>query len=316
MRRILFCVLFTIMTSAPRMSAQSQNSRLAYLEELSRHNQLPQLTVAANSLLADPMATPTEQGMALVYIGHVYQRGGDFHQATAYYEKALPIVNRDNLHPTEYAVVLGALATIYGETGQLDTAKHLLLQAVHIFEKENDHAKSAVMWNDLATIAAEEHSSREAHKYIEHLTAESQLANNIPDDQHAFFTMTKARIAEMDGDARTAIAEYQHALAVWKQSHSDQELETASLYVLLGGAYLKAGDIASARQLTTQGLHLLEAISGRETPRYLDAELAYAKVLDASGSHDEASKLRSEAQAALNANKQPARGEISVFALR
>ena len=314
MRRILCCVLFAIMTSAPHISAQ-QDPKVAYLEALSRHNQLPQLIVAANSLLADPMATPTEQGMALAYIGHAYQRRGDFHLATEYYEKALPIVNRDN-HPIEYAIVLTALATIYAETGQFDTAKHVLLEAVRIFEKEKDHTKSTMVWNDLATIAAEEHSSHEAHKCIDHLNAESQLANNITDDEQAIFTMTKARVAEMDGDARTAIAEYQHALTVWKQSHTDQELETASLYVLLGSAYLKAGDIDSARQLTTQGLHLLEAISGRQTTRYLDAELAYAKVLDASGSHDEASKLRNQAQAALNANKQPTRGEISVFALR
>lgn len=62
------------------------------------------------------------------------------------------------------------------------------------------------------------------------------------------------------------------------------------LYVLLGGVYLKAGDIASARQMTSQGMNLLEATYGRQNPRYLAAELTYSKVLDASGSHDEASK--------------------------
>jgi tetratricopeptide (TPR) repeat protein len=309
-------VLIGIMTSASLASAQDQKTGLTYLSELSRHNQLPELIQAANALLADPKLTPPEQGIALTYIGHAYQRTGDFHQATTYYEKALAIVNRDNLHPIEYATVLATLGTIYAETDQLDIAKRILHRATDMFEKQNDHLKSSMMWNNLATIASDEHSSREAHKCMARAIAESQLANNITIDEHAALTMTEARIAELDGDPRTAISDYQHALALWKESHNDQQPETAWLYVLLGGAYLSAGDLPTARQMTSQGLHLLEEGSGRQSPRYLNAELAYAKVLDASGDHNEASKYRKEAQTSMDATTRRAQSEISVSALR
>ena len=259
MRRILFCVLFGIMTSAPLTSAQDQNSGLDYLEQLSQHNQLPQLIQAANSLLANQKLAPAERGMALTYLGHAYQKGGDFHTATEDYEKALAILERDGLHPAEYATTLAALATLYADMGQTDTAKHVLLRSVHLFEKDGDHAQIAMIWNDLATIAADKHSSREAHRCMALAIAETQRATAVNPDETSILLTTQAWIAQIDGDPRTAIADYQHALDLWKQSHGDQHPDTGWLYVLLGGAYLEAHDIASAREITSRGLNLLEA---------------------------------------------------------
>ena len=317
MRRILFCVLFGILASPPLAGAQDQNGGLDYLSQLSGHNQLPQLIQAANSLLANQKLTPVEQGIALTYLGHAYQRGGDFQTATRYYEKALAILERDGLHPSEYAITLGALATLYAEMDQMDTAKHVLLRSVHLFEKDSgQHGQIAIIWSDLATIAADRHSSREAHKCMALAIAEMKRATNVDPDETAVLLTTQARIAEIDGDVRTAIADYQRALDLWKQTHGDQHPDTGWLYVLLGDAYLEAHDIASARETTSRGLNVLEASSGRQNPRYLAAELAYSNVLEASGSHNEASRLRKEAQSLLNADHKRTQGEISVFALR
>lgn len=317
MRRILLCVLFGIMTSAPPTSAQDKTSELARLSELSRRNLLPELIQAANSLLTNEKLTAVEQSTALTYLGHAYQQGADSHTAIGYYEKALATLDRDGPHPVEYATTLAAMATLYAEIGQADTAKQMLLRSVHLLEKNgNHHAEAAWIWNDLATIAANEHSRREAHKSMAHALAEAQLDPNISSDETASFLTTQAKIAEIDGDSRTAVADYQHALALWKQTHEDQHPETAWLYVLLGCAYLQTGDLASARQMTSVGLKLLEASSDHQTPRYLDAELAYSKVLDASGSHDEASRLRKEAQTGMTAVGKRSQGEISISALR
>ena len=88
--------------------------------------------------------------------------------------------------------------------------------------------------------------------------------------------------------------------------------------MLLGNAYLQAGDLADARETTHRGLSFMEASSGHQSPRYFAAELAYAKVLEASGANDEASRLRKEAQAGLNTSpgRQSAQTEISISALR
>jgi tetratricopeptide (TPR) repeat protein len=262
--------------------------------------------------------TPADQGLVLVYRGYAWQQLGQFTNATASYEKALTVINRDGQHASDYAATLSSLAGVYSLIGQNDTAKHLLLRSIHLFEANNDHAGAAMIWNDLATIAAEQHSRGEARKDMARSIAESKLASNITTSELAALATTEGRIAELEGDPHTAISDYQRALDLWKQSHVDQLPKTAWLYVLLGGVYLQAGDLANARDSTTRGLSMLEASSGRQTPRYFAAELAYSKVLDASGAHDQASALRKEAQAALNTStdQKRAQSEISIAALR
>lgn len=318
MRRILTC-MFLIILAALLIKAQDQASNLTPLSELSRRGQLTQLIQTANALLANPRLTPTEKGRVLTYLGHAYQRRGDFTKAAACYEQALAIFDRDARDPSEYATALGSLATLYAETGQMATAKHVLLRSMHIFEKDGDHhAEIAMIWNDLATIAADRRARSEAHKFMARALAEAQLAAHVSSDETAALITTQGRIAELDGDPRAAVSDYQRSLALWKQSHEEQHPETAWLYVLLGGAYLQAGDIANASETTTSGLHLLEASAGPQSPRFFAAELAYAKVLDASGATEEAAKLRKEAEAALHADsgRQSAQQEISTSALR
>jgi len=318
MRRLVFCVLLGSIVPAPLSHAEDASVALASLADMSQRGQLPELIQAANSLLATDKLTPSDQGLALIYLGFAYQQRGEFTKATANYEKALAVVNRDGQHPSEYAATLGTLATVYAQIGQTDTAKHVLLRSIHLFEEQNDHAGAAMIWNDLATLAAEQHSRGDAHKYMEHSIAESHLASNIQPGELAVFSTTEGRIAELDGDPRTAVSDYQHALDLWQQTHQDQQQRTAWLYVLLGGAYLQAGDIAHARETTTHGMAMLEATSGCKTVRYLLAEITYAKVLDASGAHEEASSLRKEAQTNLNTgtDRQRAESSISVSALR
>lgn len=315
MRRILFCVLIGI---APLLIAQTPNSVIDSLVDLSRRGQFTQLIEAANTLLTNDKLPTAAQGMALLYLGFAYQQRGEFNKATTNYEKSLAVINRDGQHPSEYATTLGALATLYAEIGQIDTAKHVMLRSLHLFEDEGDHAGAAMIWNDLATVAADQHSLHDAHKNLARAIAESQLAKDLTQGQLAALTTTEGRIAELDKDPRTAISDYQRALDLWKLTHNDQQQKMAWLYVLLGGAYLQAGDIPNAREAITHGLAMLEASSGRDTPRYLAAELTYSKVLDASGAHDEASRLRKDAQANLkiDADRQRTQSEISVNALR
>src|SRR5215469_1296489 len=316
MRRILLCALLAIMTSAPLLAADDPNSTLAALGDLSRRGQLPEVIQAANSLLASNKLAPGDQGMVLIYLAYAYQQHGDFSQATANYEKALAVVNRDGRHSAEYAATLATLATVYANTGQVDTAKHVLLRSIGMFEKESDHEGAAMIWNDLATIAADQHSRGEAHKDMKHCIAESQMASSMTSGERAALATTEGRIAELDGDPHSAISDYQHALDLWKQTNLDQQQRIAWLDVLLGEAYLQAGDLANARETTKRGLDLLEATSGRQTLRYLSAQLAYSKILDASGAHEEASTMRKEAQASLKRDTQSAQGQISVSALR
>ncbi|HEV2575652.1 MAG TPA: tetratricopeptide repeat protein [Acidobacteriaceae bacterium] len=315
MKRII-SVLLGLISFVALLTAQNNNPGLDSLSQLSRHGQLPQLIQAANSLLAGGNLSSSDKGIALTYLAYGYQQSGDLHHAVASYEQALAVINRDGLHTAEYATALAALATLYAESGAIDTAKHVLLRSIHIFEQQGDHAAIAGLWNDLATIAADEHSSRDAHKYLAHALAESQLAGNITQDQLAAITSTQARIAQLDGDPTSAISDYQRSLALWKQSHGDQQPQTGWLYVLLGEAWLQSGNIAAAHDATLHGLQILQATSGDRTPRFFAAQLAYSKILDASGSHAEASTLRTSANSGLTDLTRASQNQISISALR
>lgn len=318
MRRILSSVLLGIVTSASLLNAQDPKSAPVSLADLARRGQLPQVIQAANSLLEKDKLAPAGQAEAFVFLGYAYQETGEFTRAVANYEKALAVLDREGQHPSEYAATLSALGLTYADIGQIDTAKRMLLRSVHLYEKENNHAGAAMTWNHLADIAAKSHSGREAHKDIARSLAESHLAGSMSPSQLAAITTTQGMIAELGGDPRSAILDYQHALDLWNQTHKDEQQKKAWLYVVLGRAYLQDGDIANARENTSRGLAILEATSGRQTPRYFAAQLIYSKVLDASGAHDEASTLREAAQAGLNTgtDREHAEGQISIFALR
>lgn len=314
MKRFLACVLAAIILSAAPLRAQ-RNPEIDRLAALSHAGQLAQLIQSANAILAQGRLTDTDRGIALTYLGHGYQNTGNFPQAIASYERALTLINRDGLHTHDYATILAALATLYAETGQPDTAKHLLLRSIGLFQQQNDHTGAAIIYNDLATIAADQRSHRDAHKYITLALAESQLATNFRPDQFSALTCTQGRIAQLDHDPATAIADYQRALTLWKQLHADQQPETAWLYVLLGGAYLQSGDLDRARETTLHGLNALESTTGPQSPRYFEAELIYSKILAASGSTTEAATLRASAESALATISRPTQTTISIAAL-
>lgn len=318
MRRILFSALLAILASAPLLHAQDPTTALASLADLSRRGQIPQVIQAADALLANDKLAPTDQAMTLVYLGYAYQQSGEFTKATANYEKALAVVGLDGEHSSEYAATLATLASVYAEIGQIDTAKHVLLRSVHLFEEQSNHAGAAMIWSNLATIAAGQRDRREAHKCMAHSVDEQHLARDISQGELAELATTEGRIAELDRDPRAAIQDYEHALELWQQTEKAQQQRIAWLHVLLSNAYLQAGDLANAHESITRGMTQLEATSGRQTVQYFGAELVYSKVLEASGSHEEASALRKDAQAGLNTgtDRQRAKGEISVSALR
>lgn len=314
MRRILLCSLFALVTSVS-LIAQDIKTALATLSAMNRRGQFAEMIQTANSVLAGNTLDPAQQGMVLSYLGCAYQQRGEFTKATAAYEKALATVNRDGKHGTQYAVTLSALASLYAEVDQTDTAKRLLLRSVHLFQRQGDHLNATLTWNDLATMAAENQSRRDAHKYMKQSLAESQLATIHPVDLAAL-TTTQGRIAQLDGDARTAIADYQRALVLCHQTDQAQAQRTAWLYILLAGAYLQADDLANARDAATRGLALLQETSGSQTPLFFLAQLTYSKILDASGLHKEATTLRQQAQSALDTNTQSSQNTISISALR
>ncbi len=89
--------------------------------------------------------------------------------------------------------------------------------------------------------------------------------------------------------------------------------------MLLGRAHADAGRMDEAAGEMQQGLSILDHTLGHASPHYLEAELAYSRLLDEMGSHDIAARLRVADQAELKALsnvKQCADCTISIETLR
>ena len=87
--------------------------------------------------------------------------------------------------------------------------------------------------------------------------------------------------------------------------------------MLLGEANAKARDLTIALDNMRKGLGILEKTAGSANVKFLEAELAYADVLDASGARAEARELKTTAEQELRDlyRRQCIQCRISVSAL-
>lgn len=88
--------------------------------------------------------------------------------------------------------------------------------------------------------------------------------------------------------------------------------------MLLGKAHIEAGDVTAARTEMEQGMAILGRTLTHQDARYLTAEIAYSRILDATGSHVEAAQLKSSAERGLkqSRDRQCTGCTVSVAAFR
>jgi hypothetical protein len=290
---------------------------LKFLSQLSQEGRFQELVETAKPLLAGYSLSPVEQGKAWTYLGHAYQQEGDLKDAVPAYEKALEIMSRNGEDRPEYATTLSAFSSLYLDMNQPDVAKHILQRTLRLYEKQHNHAGMAMIWSNLGTIAVGRSAKGEAHKCVERAQHEVELAGDLGEDYYASFSSMQARLSELDGDASAAIPEYQHAISLWEHAHGPQHPEVGWLNVLLGRAYLEAGDIAQANEKTRKGWDMIAATLGSDNAKFMLAEIAYANVLEALNEHSRASAMRSEANARLSiVSRDCMQCRISAAALR
>ena len=84
-----------------------------------------------------------------------------------------------------------------------------------------------------------------------------------------------------------------------------------------GNGHAEAGQLTTALEEMRHGVAVLDRTLNHENPRYLVAEIAYSRVLDATGSHAEAARIKTTAESLLkDANRKQCAGcTISVAAL-
>ena len=147
---------------------------------------------------------------------------------------------------------------------------------------------------------------------------EARTTNDLDDDDRAAITSLQGWQAQFDGDFARSVARYREALDLWRRHHGEEHPFTGWGHLLLGDAQFEAGQLTAALEEIRQGVAVLDCTLSRENPHYLIAELAYSRVLDATGSHAEATRIKATAESLLkDVNRRPCAGcTISAAAFR
>jgi tetratricopeptide (TPR) repeat protein len=261
--------------------------------------------------------TGSDLGKAWTLLGAAYKERGQFHQAEHAYEQGLHIFERDKQHTADYASTLEYFAALYRAMRQEQDAIKLGLKAAGIDAQLGNHTGLTRIYTDMAGAAIQQHDGKIAKAYLLKAIAESRLTDELTDDDRAALASTEALLASMNGKTQEAVANYRQALELWKRRHGEQHHFTGWGYVLLGQALATNGQPQDGLVNLQRGLTILDQTVGPQNPRYLVGEILYAKILDQSGMHSEALRLRIQAQQSLDGllNRECMKCTVSVATL-
>jgi tetratricopeptide (TPR) repeat protein len=203
----------------------------------------------------------------------------------------------DNIQ--DYAMALNDFGALYVATGQFELAQELRMKALGLYERVEDHGGIARSSGDLAGIAFSQKKAGKGGKYLERAVKEARLANDLDDDDRIAIASLQGWKAQLDGDFEMSVVKYRQALDLSKRFHGEDHPFTGWNYLLLGTAHAQAGDLTNALEETRQGVAILKRKLSEQNPRYLVAKIAYSRVLDATGSHAEAARIRATAESLL-----------------
>jgi tetratricopeptide (TPR) repeat protein len=110
------------------------------------------------------------------------------------------------------------------------------------------------------------------------------------------------------------VLDYQRSIDFWIRARGPKCYFVAVEYSLQGDAYRELGDYSKASGDITAALALVEQTVGRNTPLYAATELAYARLLRASGAKVEAAQKETEAKTLLDAIRRRECDNCSVSA--
>ena len=278
-------------------------------------NAAPAIT-ELQSLLDSKTLNPAGIGKAWDILGLAFEDQGDFSESRRAFERSIQAYESMQNDASDYAMVLDDFAELNVAAGQLEPAVRLMKKALHLYEKENDHAGVTRSSSDLAGAFLTQKKIREGRKSLDRALKESRLTNELDDDDFATLASLQGWLAQCDGDLPSSVSKYQQALDLLRKYYGEEHVSTAWGYVLLGQVRAEAGNFGRSIIEINNGLAILGRKLHRQDPRFLVAQIAYSHVLEKVGRGPEAKSLQADAERQLNAfrNSQCANCTVSAKA--
>jgi len=291
--------ILLLLTASPLLAQMTPAQRLTQAFVLEKEGK-PASAIPDLQALLDSHALDTQSiGKAWNIMGLAYQDQGEFSLSQHAYEESLRILESlpDNIQ--DYAMALDDFGGLYLTTGQLEIADKMKTKALGLYEKIGDHGGMARASCDLAAIAFGQKQVGSGSKYLARAAKEARAANDLDDDDRAAIASLQGWQALFNGDYTMSVARYRQALDLWKKLHGEEHPYTGWGYLLLGDADAAAGQLTTALEEMRKSVAILDRALGSQNPRYLLAEIAYSRVLDATGSHSEAAQIKAVAEPLL-----------------
>ncbi len=285
--------------ACPMLAQTTPNQRLAHAYALERQGKPSQAIVELHALLDEKSLETPAVGKAWNVLGLALEDQGDYLDSQHAYEKSIRTLESLSTNIEDYAMALDDFGGLYVEAGQLELAVRLRQMAFSLYERISKHAGMTRASSNLAGIAFSQQKTNEGRRYLERAIAEARLATDLDSDDLAAITSMQGWLAQLDGDRKMSVSSYKQSLDMLLKGHGEEHPFVGWGYMLLGRAHADAGELTSALAEMNQGRAILGRTLDSQNPKYLTAEIAYSHVLDATGAHREAARIRVSAERGL-----------------
>jgi tetratricopeptide (TPR) repeat protein len=231
-------------------------------------------------------------------LGHSYLNLDRFAEARQAYQRAIEILRLIPSGRAQYASALDSMGMLDASLGHLNEAKTLCEKARQTYAELRDSAGVAITSINLAVIALGRNDFKAARRFVQTAT-QSQPAMAMRADDLAAMDAVKSALSLHDGNSQDAIAMAQQAIDLWTRAHGPVFPLLSNGYLLRANALARSGDYVPAIRDGQHALAILETAIGRNSVDYLTAQVAYARILRASGAKQEGSRMAKEAGSAL-----------------
>ena len=317
---ILFVSLFSICSffSASAQTAGQQQQSHSLASDLIQQGQLDQAIVVLESAVNVPNLTAAQRGRAYVLLGYAYKEKGEFQSAQRSFDRALRLMDAAGDRSGDYATALDLYAGLLISTTDLDKASRALHEAADVDRQLSNHADLARIYSHTAELEIERKKYKKAKDALLAARTQAELAHKAGIAILPEIDDTSGWLAISMGKVHEGVAAYSTAVAECEQQFGETNTTTGWSYLLLGKAQELDNDLTAAMRSMDKGLEILKQTVGTGNIRYLEGELAYSYLLEHTGSHGDALRVRAAANQSLKTlGVQQCTGcTVSVWSLR
>jgi len=253
-------------------------------------------------------------GVAWNIRGLALQNLGSLDEARRSYESAIKILRAIPDQKIQYANALDNLGSLEADNGQLKESKVLRIRAKDLYDSAGDHAGVARTASSLAVVDLALGNRREARHYLaDAFHEEAQVAT--PDPRNlAWMFGAECLLDEADKNFQAGLDRINRVIDLWTQHYGSNYYLLASAYFIRGRLHHVLGDDLRAEEDLRHSLMLLSNNDEGDSKMYFLVEITYASVLKNSGKKDDASRMESDARAALERLHRQQCGECTISA--